>query len=118
MAFDAGIHDSTALCCICTPKLFALSVCAFCCVAGWALIGETTKWVPVSNARITSVAYDMSSVTVTAAGVSGEALTVSLVVSLVCCAAVEVWWLMCARPFAAVLLQPRHGHGHGRVVCV
>lgn len=55
------------------------------------MIGETTKWVPVNNARITSVAYDMSSVTVTAAGVSGEALTVSLVVSLRLLCAVQPW---------------------------
>ena len=44
--------------------------------AGWAVIGETTKWVPVNNARITNIAYDTTSVTVTAAGVNGEALTV------------------------------------------
>ncbi len=42
------------------------------------MIGETSKWVPVNNARITSVAYDATSVTVVAAGVNGEALTVSL----------------------------------------
>lgn len=44
---------------------------------GWAVIGETVKWVPVNNARITSIAYSASSVTVTAAGVNGESLTLS-----------------------------------------
>jgi hypothetical protein len=45
---------------------------------GWAVIGETVKWVPVNNARITSIAYSASSVTVTAAGVNGESLTVGV----------------------------------------
>jgi hypothetical protein len=40
------------------------------------VIGETTKWVPVNNARITNIAYDASSVTVTAAGSSGEQFSV------------------------------------------
>lgn len=45
---------------------------------GWAVIGETVKWVPVNNARITSIAYSANSVTVTAAGVNGESLTVGV----------------------------------------
>ena len=44
--------------------------------SGWAVIGETAKWVPVNNARITDVSYDSSSVTVTAAGVHGETVSV------------------------------------------
>ena len=46
------------------------------CGSGWAVIGETAKWVPVNNARITDVSYDSSSVTVTAAGVHGETVSV------------------------------------------
>ncbi len=45
---------------------------------GWAVIGETVKWVPVNNARITFIAYSANSVTVTAAGVNGESLTVGV----------------------------------------
>jgi hypothetical protein len=52
-------------------------------IAGWAVIGETAKWVPINNARITSISYSATSVTVTAAGVNGESLTVCLCLVLV-----------------------------------
>ena len=44
--------------------------------AGWAILGETAKWVPVNNMRFSDVAWDSSSVTVTLRGSENEDIEV------------------------------------------
>jgi len=44
---------------------------------GWALIGETAKWVPVNSVRFSDLSYDDDSVTVTLNGAVNEAIVVS-----------------------------------------
>jgi len=44
---------------------------------GWALIGETAKWIPVNPVRFSDLSYDSTSVTVTLRGAVNEAIEVS-----------------------------------------
>eukprot|EP01052_Picozoa_sp_SAG31_P017631 SAG31_NODE_1215_length_9335_cov_5.846470_5_plen_406_part_00 len=45
--------------------------------SGWALLGELSKWVPVSAARFKAMTVNGNDLTVTIAGVEGEAVSVS-----------------------------------------
>ena len=58
-----------------------------CVGAGWAIIGETAKWVPVNNMRFANIEWDHASVTVVLRGVENEAVEVSTR----CCSAGFPW---------------------------
>ena len=45
-------------------------------ITGWALIGETSKWIPVNPVRFSNFAYDATTVTVTLRGVQRESIVV------------------------------------------
>lgn len=45
---------------------------------GWALLGELSKWVPVSDARFSDVSVDGATISATVAGAVGEIVSVTL----------------------------------------